>query len=303
VSGSTAVVHLIRRVNGVEPFDEFMTSYERHDAGRDHDLVLLFKGFESPDELAPYRRRAAGHKTDEIHISDAGIDVSAYLEAARRLSHRRICVMNSWTTPLSGGWLDALESTLDRPDAGIAGATGSWASHRSAWTSRLGLPNGYGGKLPDLRPMVRAMQTVDIEEPPRLPARLKAAARGVPSAILAHPGFPSPHIRITACAIDRELLLSLRSGRAFSKPASYRLESGHRSWTTQLIQRGLVPYVVGRESGPLPPAEWASADIFWQGAQGDLLAADRKTVSYQRAPESVRAIFAYYAWGKDGRAA
>jgi hypothetical protein len=166
----------------------------------------------------------------------------------------------------------------------------------------LRLPNGYDGELGDLRPMVLAMQSVDIEQPPRLPARLVGAARGVPSAILAHPGFPSPHVRLTACLIDRELLLSLRSGRAPSKPASYRLESGHGSWTAQLIRRGLVPYVVGRESGPLPPEEWADADIFWQGAQGDLLVADRKTVSYQRAPVSVREIFARYAWGRKGRA-
>jgi hypothetical protein len=302
VSPSTAVVHLVRRANGLEPFEEFMEAYERHDAGRDHELVLLFKGFESPDELTPYRRRAAAHGVHEVHLSDFGIDLAAYLATARQLSHRRLCLMNSWTRPLAAGWLDLLERALDQPGAGIAGATGSWASHRSAWLSRLRLPNGYRGELGDLRPMVMAMQSVDLEAPPRLADRLGRAARGVPAAIFGHAGFPSPHVRLTACVIERELLLSLRSGRAPTKPASYRLESGTNGWTTQLIERGLVPLVVGRESGPLPPERWPDADVFWQGAQGDLLLADRKTAAYQEATTPVREIFARYAWGRRGRA-
>ncbi len=302
MSASTAVVHLVRRANGLAPFEEFMTSYERHEPGSDHELVLLFKGFESQDELAPYRRRASGHETHEVHLGDHGIDLASYLAAARQLHHRRLCLMNSWARPLVSGWLGMLERTLDLPRAGIAGATGSWASHRSAWLSRFHLPNGYGGQLGDLRPMVIAMQTVDQGSPPGLADRLLRAARGVPVAIFGHAGFPSPHVRPTGCLIDRELLLSLRSGRTPTKPAAYRLESGRRGWTTQLIERGLVPYVVGRDSGPLAPDRWPDADVFWQGAQDELLVADRKTVAYEHATVPVREIFARYAWGQRGRA-
>ena len=209
--------------------------------------------------------------------------------------------MNSWTTPLVDDWLGLLARALDRPDAGVAGATGSWASHRSAWLASFGLPNGYRGQQLELRPMVEAMQAVDREDPPALPGRLLRAATGVPLALLGHPGFPSPHVRNTALLIERSLLLSLRSGRSGSKARSYLLESGHRSWTTQIIDRGLVPYVVGRDGESLPPERWADADIFWQGDQSALLAADRKTVSYQRAAPSVREAFARYAWGDRAR--
>jgi hypothetical protein len=300
MSTSTAVLHLVRRANGLEPFEQFMSAYEHYDAGCEHELVLLFKGFESTEELTPYRRRAGSQAAHELHLDDAGIDLATYLAAARQLPHRRLALMNSWTQPLVAGWLGALERTLDLPRAGIAGATGSWASHRSAWLSRFHLPNGYRGRLGDLRPMVVAMETVDQGEPPGMVDRLVRAARGVPVAIFGHAGFPSPHVRPTGCLIERELLLSLRSGRTPTKPAAYRLESGRRGWTTQLIERGLVPYVVGRQSGPLPPERWPDADVFWQGAQGELLIGDRKTVAYDQAPVAVRDIFARYAWGLRG---
>ena len=40
----------MRHAKGFEPFESFMASYEAHPAGREHDLVLLFKGF--PDTAA-----------------------------------------------------------------------------------------------------------------------------------------------------------------------------------------------------------------------------------------------------------
>jgi hypothetical protein len=302
MSASTAIVHLVRRTNGLEPFEQFLTFYERHPAGSEHELVLLYKGFESPDELAPYRQRVGSRAAHEVHLDDSGVDLGAYLETVRQLSHRRVCLMNSWSQPLVDGWLERLERALDLPRAGIAGATGSWASHRSAWLSRFHLPNGYHGELGDLRPIVDAMETTDQSPPPTRVERLTRAARGVPVALFAHAGFPSPHVRPTACLIERELLLSLRSGRTPTKPSSYRLESGRRGWTTQLIERGLVPYVVARDSGPLPPERWPDAGVFWQGAQEELLVADRKTVAYEYATVPVREVFARYAWGRRGRA-
>ncbi|HEY6779379.1 MAG TPA: hypothetical protein VI111_00405 [Thermoleophilaceae bacterium] len=301
MTASIGVLHLVRRANGLEPFAEFMQAYERHDAGCEHELVLLYKGFESVEELAPYRERAGALAAHEVHLSDFGIDIASYLAAARQLSHRRVCLMNSWTRPLVAGWLERLERALDLPRAGIAGASGSWASHRSAWLARMRLPNGYHGELPDLRPMVDAMLSVDLGPAPSLPDRLARAARGVPAALFGHAGFPSPHVRLTACLIERERLLSLRSGRAPSKPASYWVESGHRGWTTQLVKLGLIPYVVGRESGPLPPERWPEADVFWQADQGELIAADRKTAAYEHAAPDVRSVFARYAWGPEAR--
>jgi hypothetical protein len=51
----TAVVHLVWGPLGLAPFETFLTSYERHDAGFEHDLVLLYNGVA---DLDPYRLRA-----------------------------------------------------------------------------------------------------------------------------------------------------------------------------------------------------------------------------------------------------
>ena len=45
-----ALVHLVRKANGPEPFRRFLESYRAVDAGAPHDLVLLLKGFASQQE-------------------------------------------------------------------------------------------------------------------------------------------------------------------------------------------------------------------------------------------------------------
>ena len=51
----TAVVHLVWGPVGLNPFGAFLDSYRRHDAGCDHDLVLLFNGFAGEVALQPFR--------------------------------------------------------------------------------------------------------------------------------------------------------------------------------------------------------------------------------------------------------
>lgn len=300
MTASTAVVHLVRRVNGLRAFEDFMASYERHDPAYDHDLVLVFKGFEAVDELRPYRQRAHGHAAHEVQVTDYGVDLTALLTAALQLDHERVCFVHSWTRPVAPDWLRTLAAALEAPRAGWSGATGSWASHRSIALSRLGLPSAYSGLRSARQGTVDALHAAESGPRLGLADRLVKAAHDLPAAIVGHPGFPCPHLRLTAFLIDRERLLSLRSGAIPSKVASYRLECGHRSWTTQLEQRGLATYVVGRDTGPLMPDRWPDADVFWQGAQDQLLVADQRTVAYDNASQEARDAFARYAWG--GRA-
>ena len=76
--------------------------------------------------------------------------------------------------------------------------------------------------------------------------RLLRAARDIPRVVACHPGFPSPYVRTNAFLIERELLLSLQTGRLGTKSAAYRFESGHGGMTEQLRARGLKPLMVGR---------------------------------------------------------
>ncbi len=86
----TALVHLVRHANGLEPFVRFMDSYDRHPAGLDHELVLLFKGFPVDVATAPYTQRVTDRELRAIHVSDEELDLSAYVAAAASIESRWI---------------------------------------------------------------------------------------------------------------------------------------------------------------------------------------------------------------------
>ena len=55
------VVHLIRAHNGIEPFVQFLDSYKKNKGGIDHDLLIVFKGFENSHDKMEYERLLAGY--------------------------------------------------------------------------------------------------------------------------------------------------------------------------------------------------------------------------------------------------
>lgn len=298
-----AVVHLVREANGFETFASFLDSYARHAAGAEHDLVLLFKGFASRHSLAPYRRRAAGLAAGDLEVADDGLDLTAYLAAAGRLDQSSICFLNSFARIETPGWLGLLSDALDDPRTGLVGATGSWGSHRSFALSLLGLPNGYRGALGDRRSTGPALRSV---APAPATGRWRRALRAMvdlPREIVGFPGFPAPHVRTNAFAIERELLLSLRAGRVATKSAAYRFEGGRHGLTAQVRARGLKAAVVGRQGVALPPGRWPEADIYFQRDQRDLLVADNQTRAYAEGTAAQRAALAAYAWGPRARPA
>ena len=297
----TAVVHLVRHANGPAAPDAFLASYERHDAGAEHDLVLLCKGFPDAESLAPLRRRARGLRAQEIAVSDDGLDVTAYLAAARALPHRRLCFVNSYATILAPRWLALLSAALDAPGAGVAGATGSWGSHRSFAFSLLRLPNGYRASLSDRRALGPAFRSVGTAPRSGRLQRLAKAALDLPREIAGYPWFPAPHVRTNAFVIQRELLLSMRGGAVTTKSAAYRFEGGTRGLTGQLRARGLAALVVGRDGVALAHDAWPDAELFWQGTQRDLLVADNQTRAYEHGDGAVREALARYAWGPRAR--
>lgn len=298
----TAVVHLVRRANGLEPFEAFMASYLRQVAGLEHDLVLLFKGFDHDGaQLAPYLELASGERPGRIEVSDAGFDLTAYLAAAAMLDHERLCFLNSFSEILAPGWLRLLDSALEDSAVGVAGATGSWASHLSYGLYQAGFRGPYAQVFTSRRAARHAMHELSGSSPASAPEdwlyNVVMTARH--SAGMAF--FPAIHLRTNAFLVDRALLLSLRTGGARTKWQTYHLESGRRSITSQLVARGRPPVVVDRTGAARLPADWHAGDVFWQAGQEDLLVADNQTRSYAAATAGQRAVLSAHAWGQRAR--
>ena len=91
------VVHLIRRRNGLKPFQRFMETYRAHPAGVEHDLLLVFKGFRSENQSKEYEPMLTGIPHRRLYVSDAGYDLGAYLKAARHFDYTYYCFLNSFS--------------------------------------------------------------------------------------------------------------------------------------------------------------------------------------------------------------
>jgi hypothetical protein len=263
------VVHLVREHNGEAPFAAFLDSYRAHAAGADHDLVLLLKGFSS--ERAKHRYRALADDVPHVTlvVGDGGYDLGSYVEAARRLSHERLCFVNSYSRILCDGWLGHLDAALSLPGTAMVGATGSWESH-SDW--RRGSWRVW----------------------PLLLRGIRAARRDFPR-------FPNPHLRSNGFEIERARWLELTTGPVLDKRRAYMLESGYHSVTRRLLDQGLRVLIVDRAGTTYDVPSWPASRTFRAGHQEGLMIADNQTDSYLASPPASRRLHSRAAWGRAAR--
>jgi hypothetical protein len=293
------LVHLVWAPLGPAPLREFLRSYHAHPAGIAHELIVVLNGAEPSDagrsSTGGYGGRkptdasggSSGSKPEAgsgggalrasllaelsatkyrlIELERPALDLPAYGAAARLIEHERLCFLNSYSTILADGWLTQLARALEDPGVGVAGATGSWES-QAEWIR---------GKL--------------MYWPYQL-ALLQRARRD-------YPRFPNPHIRTTAFAINRLLLLEMGLERAADKRATYLLESGWHSMTNQIIERDLRPVVVGRNGRAYDIEDWAHSGTYRVGGQENLLVADNRTGDWERASPRLRRRLSRDAWG------
>lgn len=296
-------MHLVWAPAGAAVFEAFLDSYERHDAGAEHELVLLYNGFSGDASLRPFRGRAQGLRAHEIVLGERCLDLAAYRQAAQRLEHERICFVNSYSTLLADRWLGLLEASLADPRVGAAGATGSYASHLSYALFQLGVRSQYGAAFGTRRVAREVMHELSGDSVPgpvrhwlfnlvELVRRSRATGR-----------FPVAHLRTNGFLIERELFVALSAVAVGVKWDAYRIESGPSSITARLRALDRPPVVVDRLGVARAVPDWHRADGFWQAGQKDLLIADNQTRSYAHATPRQRAVLSASAWGPWARPA
>ncbi len=125
---SIAVVYLARMAEGIEPLQKFAASYAAFPPGVTHDLVVVFKGFRTEEQLRRARQVFASIRHQAIEIDDSGFDINAYYRAAQRISHNYVCFLNTFSEIVAADWLSILYKYAALPDVGIAGVSGSYES-------------------------------------------------------------------------------------------------------------------------------------------------------------------------------
>jgi hypothetical protein len=311
-----AVVHLVWGPLGPRPLREFLASHRRHPAGVEHELVMLFNNV-SAEQRPALLAELDGFEHRLLELDAPAQDLAAYAQAAKRLEHERICFLNSYSEILIDGWLEALNAPLERPEVGLVGATGSWASLHSAVLNAFLLPNPYRGVIPKRSIAREQMRAIELELElvrvgaedaafAELPSRslrksvvstLKAF-RPMPEQLLRFEPFPAHHLRTNAFMLDRSTFNAFELGRIERKSDAYLLESGRNSFTRQVQRQGKRVLVVARDGSSYDQDRWPASRTLWQGQQEGLLVADNQTRSYINGNLDRRRLLSAFAWGR-----
>lgn len=276
----TCVVHVVRNQNGVPPFAAFLDSYRRFDAGLEHDLLVVFKGFGDRKIPESYRHQLSDLSYHSLFVEDIGKDTRPYFVAAKEFDFEYFCFFNSFCVIRGDGWLGKMYRHIRRDGIGVVGATGSYES--------------MSARVSGTRPQEKRRGLAKVL--PKLIRDLHFAfdRRGFPP-------FPNPHLRLNGFMISRRLMLALKTKTLRRLKNLYLLESGKRSMTRQLLAMNLRALVVGRDGEAYEADQWPQSRTFRSGQQENVLIADNQTRAYAEADPQTRAALARNAWGNAAR--
>jgi hypothetical protein len=254
-----AVVHLVWAPLGAPMLEEFLNAYSSHSAGAAHRLVVILNGFDGSGDP---RRAEVERLLERVeHEPLVLVEPVGDLVAYRKVAEQLDVRNLCFLNSYSRPLVENWLALL----AGVlsdrsVGLVGSGGSNESA----------YSAAPLWLRPRRRR------DFPP----------------------FPNPHLRTNGFMLERELMLELHWPRPRSKSDAWALESGKRSISRQIWERGLDVRVVGRDGVGYPSARWQESTTFRSGEQRNLLIADNRTSQYAEAEPAVKRRLEEMAWGR-----
>lgn len=268
---SIGVVHLVRAANGIAPFSRFVESYRQKKAGKNHDLILVFKGFGKNPELSEYSRLLAGLNYKAIFLKDFGFDIRPYFIVARKFKYLYFCFFNSFSIILDENWLAKLFHQISNEKVGLVGATGSYESVYSHMLSRKNEYRSFQRKIVDAFRLNYYKKWFDP--------------------------FPNYHIRTNAFMISGDHMRRIHMGPMLKKIHAMRFESGKSGLTKQIFRMNLKALVVDKDGIAYDKEDWCYSNTYALGTQSNLLVSDNRTQNYLKSDLKGRQVISQLAWG------
>jgi hypothetical protein len=284
------VVHLVRSLNGIEPFERFLESYRLNPGGIEHDLIIVFKGFRLPQDTAEYDELLVPFRHTTLSISDEGFDITAYFAATCRYKrrYRYFCFLNSYSVLLDPDWLRKLYEALCSPGVGLVGATGSWISHRAS--AFVYIRNVLVGRRHQTR-----VTSGEVRSFWKMIRFKMEAWRRTFFYVTHFELYPNYHIRTNAFMISGALIQSCKCPIK-TKSDAYMFESGKTGLTKRILATGRKVLVVGKDGRGYEKEAWRDSKTFFQSDQENLLVADNQTLEYKYGSTERRRYLSSVAW-------
>src|SRR5579885_2508630 len=117
------VVHLVWVPLGLEPLHNFLSSYKDNRGDTDHDLIVVFNGFRTSEELEPFEAKLEAVPHIHMRIWHFNQDIASYYQVVMQYHYRYFCFLNSYCQLLDCDWLAKLTLHVRREGVGLVGAT------------------------------------------------------------------------------------------------------------------------------------------------------------------------------------
>lgn len=330
---TVGVVYLAWHALGCEVFREFAESYRSFPAGCEHDLIVIYAGFQTQAELNNARAVFRDVPHIAVEIAELRLDIGYYLETARRVSHEFLCFLNTYTRLLTPNWLAHLYKHVSREDVGIVGATASYESLFDSfglYQKAIWVTGELGNRIAEradyyLGFILRFNCPGAIVEPAVLPARsafarwkacivqyIKDSEQDVgfrerwrtltaPGMVFADylrfPAFPNPHIRSSGFMVRRTRLLAFDASQIKTKYDACAFESGLDSLTAQVRREGLAALVVTNKGEAYDVADWWRSGTFRLDREERLILTDNRAGEFLNMSPGERTTHIRITWG------
>jgi len=204
ISISIFYIARLKDLNSTLSFKSFAKSYAQHQAGINHNLYIIFKGFDNQKNIDRAKLCFKELSYKSLFFKDEGYDIGTYIEAARMVDSKFICCFKTSTIILSENWLLKFYVNLIIPTVGLVGSTGSFESL-----------HGYDKKFP-IFPSVHIRSTAFMIRTKyflRLTSKLKIKTKD--DCFL----FESGHSSLTSMifAEGKDCLVVGKNGRGYAK--------------------------------------------------------------------------------------
>lgn len=272
-----AVIYLLRKGNDLSLLKTFLNSYLKYNAGLEHDLIIIFKGYQIFDSKNDLESILSEIKYSSIYIDDIGFDLDAYFNTAKKLHHDYFIFFNSYSKIQSEKWLIKYYNLCLLDNIGIVGASGSFESPLRNWKEQY-----FSKKSFFLKPQIKT---------------LKLFKHFIYLHIY-YRNFPNPHIRTNAFMISSNNLKKIKYKPTLDRSQALLLESGKKSITNQLIEHNLRPLIVGKDGNGFDINLWKESNTFRLNNQENLLILDNRTLNYQLQSKEDKKKLSYISWGE-----